>query len=190
MTVVLGHTKRFTAASPVTRYWLAHCVGFSVTGGRRGSVERVVPDDDPHVPAQLVIRRGRRLQRVPISAVLEIDPVEHVLVVRGAERAAAVRKAAVHGSVVLGHAAVVAGHFAALLGILLLRLATWLVRAGKEGLRLVRSLPWQQYGRSVRSVTTRLWQDLSMRSSRLRTTSSAWISAKRSSKRARTTSST
>jgi hypothetical protein len=212
MAVVSGHTKRFAAASPVARYWLANCVGFSVTGGARGTVERVHADDDPYVPAQLVIRRGRKRRRVPVSAVLEVIPDEQVVVVCGADRAAARRatlgraagvvrgrgavvleRAAVglgRVGVALGRAAVVAGLIAALLAVLLIALAIWLVDAGKEGVRLVRSLPWQQYGRSARSATTKLWQGLSTRLSRLRTTSSTWISAKRSSRRARTTSST
>jgi hypothetical protein len=106
--------------------------------------------------------------------VLEVVPAEHVLVVRGTERVPERRKAPGEVVAALDRAAVLAG-------VLLLGLATWLVRAGKETARLVRSIPWQQYGRSVRSVTTKLWQDLLTRLSRLRTTLSAWISAKRSS---------
>jgi hypothetical protein len=176
MAVVLGQTKRFAAASPVTRYWLANCVGFSLAGGGRGTVERVIADSDPFVPVQLEIRHGHKLRRLPTSAVVEVVPAEQLLVVRGANRAAA-RRAAL-------------GRVAVAVGVLLLGLATWLARVGKETARLVRSLPWQQYGRSVRSVTTRAWQDLSTRLSLLRTTSSGRSSAKRSSRRARTTSST
>jgi hypothetical protein len=167
MAVVSGQTKRFTAASPVTRYWLANCVGFSLAGGRRGVVERVLSDDDPHVAASLEIRNGGKLRRLPVSEVVELVPVERVLVVRGAGRASARRAT-------LGRAAVAVGVF-------LLGVATWLVRAGRETVRLVASLPWQQYARSVRSAMTRLWQGLSTRLSRLLTTSSGRSNAKRSS---------
>jgi hypothetical protein len=176
MTVVSGQTKRFTAASPVTRYWLANCVGFSVAGGERGTVERILVDDDPYVPYQLEIRRAGRLRRVPISAVLEVDPAREVLVVRGTDRANA-RRASL-------------GHIAAAFGVFLLGLATWLVRAGRETARLVASLPWQQYGRSVRSAMTRLWREISTTWSLLLMTSSEHGNAKSSSERARTTSST
>ncbi|HUZ14854.1 MAG TPA: hypothetical protein VMU72_01595 [Gaiellaceae bacterium] len=176
MAVVSARTKRFTAASPVTRYWLANCACFSVAGGGRGTVERVIADGDPYVATQLEIRHRRKVRRLPVSAVTEVVPEEQVLVVCGDDRAS-VRWSA------LGDATVV-------LAVALLAVAGWLVRAGKETVRLVRSLPWQQYGRSVRSVTTRLWQDISTRLSLLLTTSSGRNSARRSSKRARTTSST
>src|SRR5205807_1847249 len=45
-------------------------------------------------------------------------------------------------------------------------------RGGSEAARLVRSVPWQSYGRSARSATNRLSQARSSRSSRPRTTSS------------------
>jgi hypothetical protein len=183
MAVVSGQTKRFTAASPVTEYWLANCVGFSLSGGGRGVVERVLPDGDPHTASSFEVRRRGKVRRLPASAVVEVIPAEQVLVVRGSDRAPARRAAGGRGTAVLGEVAVA-------VGVLLLGIATWLVRAGKEAARLVRSLPWQQYGRSVRSVTTKLWQEISVTWWRLRTTSSAASSAKSSSKRARTTSST
>jgi hypothetical protein len=176
MTVVSGQSKRFPDASPVTRYWLANCAGFSVSGGGRGTVERVVMDGDPLVPLQLEVRHGNRRHRVPTARVIEIIPAEHVLVVRGSERAVARRAA-------LRQAAVTTG----VLGV---GLATWLVRAGKETVRLVASLPWQQYGRSVRSGTTTVWREISTTWSRLLTTSSEQSNASRSSERARSTSST
>jgi hypothetical protein len=183
MTVVSGQTKRFTAASPVTRYWLANCVGFSVAGDGRGKVERVITDGDLFTPYQLEIRHRHKRRRLPTSAVVEVVPADEVVVVRGPERTPARGEA-------LGRSAAVLGRIAVGAGVLLLGLATWLVRAGKEIVRLVRSVPWQQYGRSVRSVTTKLWQEISTTWWRLHTTSSAASNAKSSSKRARTTSST
>jgi hypothetical protein len=46
------------------------------------------------------------------------------------------------------------------------------VRLGSEATRLVRSVPWQSYGRSARSAKTRLSHARSTRSSRGHTTSS------------------
>jgi hypothetical protein len=175
MTVVSGHTKKSTSASPVTRYWLANCAGFSVAGGGRGTVERVITESDPYTPVELEIRHGHRRRRLPLASVLEIVPADHVLIVRGSGRGPARRAAVVRA--------------AGVAGVTLLAVATWLVRAGKDVVRLVRSLPWQQYGRFVRSVMTRAWQEISTRSSRLRTTSSARRSESGSESRARTTSS-
>jgi hypothetical protein len=181
MALVSAQTKRFTAASPVTRYWLANCVGFSVAGG--GTVERVLADGDPHVAAQIEIRKGRKRRRFPVSAVVEVVPAEQVLVVRGADRGAARRAA-------LGRGATTLGDLAGAGGVLLLGCATWLVVAGTRTVRLVASLPWQRYGRSVLSVMTKLWREISTTWSLLLTTSSARSDAKSSSERARTTSST
>jgi hypothetical protein len=63
-------------------------------------------------------------------------------------------------------------------------------RGGSEAVRLVRSVPWQSYGRSARSATTRLSQARSRRSSLPRSTSSRRSSAKSSGDEASTTSST
>src|SRR5580765_5476967 len=124
MAVVFAQTKRFTAASPVARYWLANCVGFSIAGGGRGTVERLLADDDPHFPAQLEIRQGRKLRRLPVSAVVEVVPAEQVLVVRGAKEAAPSRAA-------LDRIVGVLRYGAAAVGVLVLGFATWLVRGGK-----------------------------------------------------------
>ena len=48
MTVALRQSTRFDASSPVTRYWLANCVGFSLAGGGHGTVERILADVDPN----------------------------------------------------------------------------------------------------------------------------------------------
>jgi hypothetical protein len=176
MTVVVGRTKRFEDASPVTRYWLANCVGFSLTGGGRGTVERVITAGDPYTPVQLEIRNGYTVRRLPVSRVAEVVPAEQVIVVRGTDRVAERRAAA--------------GRVATGTGLLLLGAAAWLLRAGKGAARLVASLPWQQYGRSVLSASTRLSREISTTWSRLRTTSSGRSSAKSSSAEARTTSST
>ena len=210
MAVVQGHSRRFSASSPVTRYWLANCVGFSLTGGGKGTVERVLAGEDPFVPSLLEVRAsGRRLHCVPITSVLEVVPRERLIVVAGrratkptAERRRDMRRR-------LGRAVTAATQVAVARGIVVLRIAASLAllareawraghpiavtaarRGGKETVRLVRSVPWQRYGRSARSATTRLWQDLSSRSSRRRTTSSETRSETSSRERARTTSST
>jgi anti-sigma-K factor RskA len=78
----MRQSRRFDASSPVTRYWLAHCVGFSLSGGGRGTVERVLADDDPYDPTVLEVRTGRsRVRRLPTSAVIAVVPSEQVLVV-------------------------------------------------------------------------------------------------------------
>src|SRR5262245_47722564 len=82
MGVPLRQSTRFDASSPVTRYWLANCVGFSLAGGGRGRVERVLADVSPHDPSELEVRTGRRrVRRIPTSAVIAVVPQEQVLVV-------------------------------------------------------------------------------------------------------------
>jgi hypothetical protein len=209
MAVVMGQSRRFSASSPVTRYWLANCVGFSLTGGGHGIVERVLSDASPFEPSLLEVRTNRhRLRCVPASSVVEVIPAERVLVVAGGSRGIALPKQhewrdRVQRLLRRG------GHVAVAVGFLLLGLATWLVRlagaawrvgfplavaagkrGGKDSARLVRSVPWQQYGRSARSATTRLSQARSTRSSPRRTTSSEQSSSKSSGDAARTTSST
>ena len=82
MAVAMRQSRRFAAPSPVTRYWLANCVGFSLSGGGRGTVERILADHDPYDPSLLEIRVGRRrVRRVPTSAVIAVVPSDQVLVV-------------------------------------------------------------------------------------------------------------
>src|SRR5215471_3743191 len=82
MAVPLRQGRRFPASSPVTRYWLANCVGFSLSGGCRGTVEQVLADFDPYSPSLLEVRIGRRrVRRVPTSAVVAVIPSEQVLIV-------------------------------------------------------------------------------------------------------------
>src|SRR5215471_5399786 len=82
MAVALRQSRRFDSSSPVTRYWLANCVGFSLSGGGHGTVERVLADISPHDPSLLEVRTSRRkVQRVPTSAVIAVVPQEKVLVV-------------------------------------------------------------------------------------------------------------
>ena len=77
MAVALRQSRRFDATSPVTRYWLANCVGFSLAGGGRGTVERVLADGNPHDPSLLEVRTSyRRVRRVPTSAVIAVVPQE------------------------------------------------------------------------------------------------------------------
>src|SRR5215467_4227365 len=81
MAVALRQSRRFDASSPVTRYWLANCVGFTLAGGGRGTVERILADVNPYDPSMLEVRTGRRLRRVPTAAVIAVVPSEQVLVV-------------------------------------------------------------------------------------------------------------
>src|SRR5215469_5462760 len=82
MAVALRQGKRFPASSPVTRYWLANCVGFSLAGGGHGTVERVLADHDPYDPSLLEVRTSRRrVRRVPTSAVVAVIPSEQLLII-------------------------------------------------------------------------------------------------------------
>jgi hypothetical protein len=185
------------------RFWVANCVGFSLTGGCRGTVERVLADDDPHTPSQLEVRMRHRLRRVPASAVVAVVPSERVLVVersgqdvpsQSGERLVRTGQVAQRGLVAAGALLLIA----AVRGWRLAR-AGWRVafpvvvsasrRGGSEAVRLVRSVPWQEYGRSARSATTRLSQGRSRPSSPPHTMSSGRSSARSSRDRARTTSS-
>ena len=204
----MRQSRRFDASSPVTRYWLANCVGFSLSGGGRGTVERVLADDDPYEPTVLEVRTGRRrVRRVPTSAVIAVVPSEHVLVVDRRRRMTPDRKrdASVRlrwSARVAWRGLVIGASLLAVLGTETFRLGrrAWSQgspavartsrRGGAEAARLVRSVPWQSYGRSARSATTRLSQARSTRSSRPHTTSSRRKSASGSSDKARTTSST
>jgi hypothetical protein len=209
MAVVLRQSRRFDAPSPVTRYWIANCVGFSIAGGGRGTVERILADGSPHDPSLLEVRTGRRrVCRVPTSAVIAVVPQEKVLVVARRRRLTPdrSRELSLHlrwSARVLWRVLVVSAGLLAAFVVELLRLGreAWIAgspvvartsrRSGSEAARLVRSVPWQSYGRSARSATTRLSSAArSTRSSPRRTTSSGRSSGKSSSERARTTSST
>jgi hypothetical protein len=208
MAVALRQSRRFDASSPVMRYWLANCVGFSLSGGGRGTVERVLADIDPYDPSLLEVRTGhRRVRQVPTSAIIAVVPQEKVLVVDRRRRLMPDRKRDLGlrlrwSARVVRRVVVVTVGLVASLVIELLHLSrrAWAEgspvvartsrRGGSEAARLVRSVPWQSYGRSTRSATTRLSAPRSSRSSRRRMTSSGQSSEKRSSERARTTSST
>jgi hypothetical protein len=209
MAVAMRQSRRFAAPSPVTRYWLANCVGFSLSGGGRGTVERILADDNPHDPSWLEVRTGRRrVRRVPTSAVIAVVPSEGVLVVdhrrrrRVPDRSRDATLRLRWSLRVLQRVLVVGiGIFVALTGGLFrLGRRAWVVgspvvarasrRSGSGAVRLVRSVPWQSYGRSARSASTRLSRDISGRLSRPRTTSSDESSEKSSSGEAGTTSST
>ena len=208
MAVAFRQSKRFAASDPVTRYWLANCVGFSLSGGGRGTVERILVDNDPYDPSFLEVRTSRRrVRRVPTSAVIAVVPSEQVLVVDRRRRISPDRRRDANlrarwTARVLRRVLVVG------LGILvalvldvfeMIRFA-WVKgspavartsrRGGTEAARLVRSVPWQSYGRSARSATTRLSRGRSNRLSRRPTTSSERSNGKSSSSEARTTSST
>jgi hypothetical protein len=201
MATALRQNQQFPASSPVTRYWVANCVGFSLAGGGRGTVERVFTDDDPHVPSALEVRIGRRRRRqVPASAVIGVIPAEWLLLVSHGgsfeprwlretiDRLSRalwlfVRAALPHLRWLSAHALRLAGRG----GFESARLAR---RGGVESVRLVRSVPWQTYGRSARSATTSAWRACSSALSRRPTTSSEGKSAQSSAGEVRTTSST
>ena len=201
MAVASRQSRRFPASSPVTCYWIANSVGFSLSGGGRGEVVRVLAEHDSLEPSVLEVQIGRRRQRrIPTSAVVAVVPSERLLVVsRGsAHEPRPLRVASVRlrwglrlllrrsGPALRSFVRFALPRLEAA-AVLLLRLA---VRGGVEAVRLVRSVPWQRYGRSVRSATTRLLQARSMPSSLRRTTSSGRSSANGSTDEARTTSST
>jgi hypothetical protein len=208
MAVALRQSRRFDASSPVTRYWIANCVGFSLAGGGRGTVERVLADGNPHDPSVLEVRTShRRVRRVPTSAVIACVPQEKVLVVDRRRHFTPDRKRDLSlrlrwSARVLRRLAVVTLGLVAALAVELFQLGrrAWSEgspvvartsrKGGSEAARLVRSVPWQSYGRSARSATTRLSAVRSSRSSRRPTTSSARRNAKSSADEARTTSST
>jgi hypothetical protein len=200
MAVALRQSRRFDSSSPVTRYWIANCVGFSLKGGGRGTVERVLADGNPHDPSLLEVRTShRRVRRVPTSAVIAVVPQEKVLVVDHRRRQGPDRKRDLSlrlrwSARVLGRVLVVGLGLLASFSLELLELGrqAWTEgspvvartsrKGGSEAARLVRSVPWQSYGRSARSATTRLSQARSSRSSRRRTTSSARRSGRSSAR--------
>ena len=198
MAVALRQSRRFDSSSPVTRYWIANCVGFSLSGGGHGTVERILTDGSPYDPSVLEVRTShRRVRRVPTSAVIAVVPQEQLLVVdhrRGItpdhRRNLSLR---VRWSArVLRHMLVVTLGLLASFSVELWRLGrrAWSEgspvvartsrKGGSEAARLVRSVPWQSYGRSARSATTRLSAARSSRSSRRPTTSSGRRSGKSS----------
>jgi hypothetical protein len=75
-------STRFEGSGPVARYWLAHCEGFAVEGGARGTVEELIRDADPHVTTRILVRTriGRR-RVIPVRAVDSVLPAERLLVV-------------------------------------------------------------------------------------------------------------
>lgn len=197
MAVDLRQSRRFAAPSPVTRYWLANCVGFSLAGGVHGTVERVLADVDPYDPSLLEVRTGRwRVRRMPTEAVVAVIPADRLLVVdrrlalmpdrrrdvtlrlRWSARilcrrlgvAITVLRALTGEAWRLSRRAWAVGLPA--VGRTSRRGGREAVRLGSEATRLVRSVPWQSYGRSARSATTRLSRARSTRSSRRHTPSS------------------
>jgi len=208
MAVALRQSRRFDASSPVTRYWLANCVGFSLSGGGHGTVERIVADVNPYDPSTLEVRTSwHRVRRIPTSAIIAVVPQEQLLVVDHRRRVMPDRKRDLSlrlrwSARVLRRVLVVTLGLLASFAVELFQLGrrAWSSgspvvartsrKGGSEAARLVRSVPWQSYGRSARSATTRLSAARSSRSSRRPTTSSARRSAKSSADEARTTSST
>jgi hypothetical protein len=73
--------RRFDAASPVARYWLAHCEGFRVRGPLKGTVEAVVATADLQTAQALVVRTRGRTRNVPVEAVDVVVPASREIVV-------------------------------------------------------------------------------------------------------------
>jgi hypothetical protein len=231
MAVDLRQSKRFDAPSPVTRYWLANCVGFSLAGGGRGKVERMLTDVDRYDPSLLEVRTGRwRVRQMPVEAVVAVIPADRVLVVDRRLALIPDRRRDVTlrlrwttrilwrglgvAMTFLGALTVEAWRLSRRVVVALMALTAeawrlsrraWAagspavartsrrsgaeaVRLGSEATRLVRSVPWQSYGRSARSATTRLSHARSIRSSHRHPTSSGRRSAGNPSDKARTSS--
>jgi hypothetical protein len=94
--MVVSATRSFEARSPVSRYWLARCEGFTVRTGRRvlGAVAEIGGTDPFGSAEYLVVRRPalRRARRVvPAASVTEVIPASRTLIVEAPERAAAAR---------------------------------------------------------------------------------------------------
>jgi hypothetical protein len=180
MADAMRQSRRFAAPSPVTRYWLANCVGFSLAGGGRGTVERVVVDADPYDPSLLEVRTSRwRVRRMPAEAVVAVVPADQLLVVDRRLAGLPDRRRAVALRLrwtgrVLWPGLRVATTFLLALGAEAWRLSrrAWAVggpavartsrrgsseavRLGSEASRLVRSVPWQSYGRSAARTSRR-----------------------------------
>lgn len=176
MAVALRQSRSFDSDSPVTRYWLANCVGFSVIGGDHGTVEGVLTELHPHEPEVLVLRTStHRVKHLPTSAVVAVVPQDRVLVTEQRPSVAA-RRARTTGRVAT-RAALRSTVFGAWLLAMLAaggwrltrrgvvyaspRVARLARGSGTRTVRLVRSVPWQRYALSVRSATTRRSPDRS-----------------------------
>jgi hypothetical protein len=73
---------QFEGTGPVAQYWLAHCEGFTVTGGAHGTVEELLHDVDPHMTSRLRVRTRRgRTRVIPVSAIAAVSPAERTLTV-------------------------------------------------------------------------------------------------------------
>jgi hypothetical protein len=85
--MVVSATRSFEARSPVSRYWLAHCEGFTVHNGRRvlGAVAEIGGTDPLGTAEYLVVRRrpalGRRRTLIAAGQVTEVIPGRRTLVV-------------------------------------------------------------------------------------------------------------
>jgi hypothetical protein len=85
--MVVSAARSFEAQSPVSRYWLAHCEGFTVRNGRRvlGAVVEIGGTDPLGTAEYLVVRRRPALRRrrtlIPAGRVTEVIPGRRTLVV-------------------------------------------------------------------------------------------------------------
>jgi hypothetical protein len=95
--MVVSGTRSFEGTSPVSRYWLARCEGFTVCSGRRvlGAVAEIGGPDPFGTAEYLVVRRRPALRRdrtlILAERVTEVIPARRLLVVDAAPRAVAVR---------------------------------------------------------------------------------------------------
>jgi hypothetical protein len=94
--MLLGRRQTFRASSPVGTYWLSRCTGFTVEGrdGERATVEDVVFPSPLEPAAFLVVRRDALLAKprtIAVDEVVEVDPWQQRLRLRGSLRGAARR---------------------------------------------------------------------------------------------------
>ena len=103
--MVVTGARSFERTSPVSRYWLARCEGFTVRSGRRvlGAVAEVGGPDPFGAVEYLVVCRHPRLRGdrtlVPAERVTEVIPAHKTLIVDEAPGGAAARgRRVVHGA--------------------------------------------------------------------------------------------
>jgi hypothetical protein len=142
--MVVSATRSFEAGSPVSRYWLARCEGFTVRRGRRvlGAVAEIGGRDPCGTAEYLVVRRRRALRRtrtvVPTAQVTEVAPALRLLVLGTPSRPAHARgrRVARAGQAAAPVATWLARTSVALLGVLLRVAAVSLALSGRALLRV------------------------------------------------------
>jgi hypothetical protein len=142
--VVVNATRSFEARSPVSRYWLARCEGFTVRNRRRvlGAVAEIGAADPLGTAEYLVVRRRPALRRrralIPAEQVTEVIPARRTLVVDDApsQATARTRQLARAGRAAAPLAASLGRATLALLRVLLRLTTLFLALAGRLALLL------------------------------------------------------